>query len=175
MTHVYKIDIHQSSSLILKYRFQPLAENGGLIETNRWIYFTDIIREEMVPSAMCHASRAWCQPFYFINCGLIRDMSCVFCDECCHLEQERWAHLKCIQGWVESSTYGQLQWGEELLNTSSSQHPTHAALATLATFYWHQPLDWLSQMEQCVFLAWGSIMLIWEQSVGIDTGGIFSY
>ena len=52
MTHVYKIDIHQSFSLILKYRFQPLAENGGLIETNRWIYFTDIIREEMVPSAI---------------------------------------------------------------------------------------------------------------------------
>ena len=150
MTHVYKIDIHQSSSLILKYRFQPLAENGGLIETNRWIYFTDIIREEMVPSAMCHASRAWCQPFYFSNCGLIRDMSCVFCDGVLPSGHGEVSPLEMYPG-LESSTYGQLQWGEELLNTSSSQHPTHAALATLATFYWHQPLDWLSQMERCGF------------------------
>ena len=153
MTHVYKIDIHQSSSLILKYRFQPLAENGGLIETNRWIYFTDIIREEMVPSAMCHASRAWCQPFYFINCGLIRDMSCVFCDECCHLEQERWAHLKCIQGWraqhMDSFSEERSYWIHHHHNTQHMPHLPHLLLFTginhlidsrrwsSVVFFWH--------------------------------------
>ena len=146
------IDIHQSCSLILKYRFQPLEENSGLIETNCWFF-----------SQLSFAMNYFCSPGSIntphsperdtnLSNLLIVASSATwvvyFVTKCCHL---RWRggspHLKCIQDSSDArrvTTYGQLLHQESrVLNTSSS--PQHTAHAAQLTFYWlYNITTWLT-------------------------------
>ena len=166
------IDIHQSCSLILKYRFQPLEENSGLIETNCWFF-----------SQLSFAMKYFCSPGRINNPHsperdtnlsnlLIVASSATwvvyFVTKCGHL---RWRggspHLKCIQDSSvmpgESQHMGSFY--TRRAGTWIHHHPRntpHMPLSSLFTGFittWLTPSGrWCS--EQIFLARVGSIMLI---------------